>query len=399
MRGDDTTMPEESLTEPQRVNRELGMLIEERDAELLQANTLLQAEKFSREQLEDALRFFKERYIFLEENISEVIFSLDSEGHIIYVSPSVESRLGYKMNEIKGKYYMGFIHHDDLPGLAASFEHAMSGQKEQCEFRVFQNDGSVCYVRAHARWVEENGHLKLDGCLTDITSLRKAEESLKWFVEKYRYLLKISPREMALLSEMSESLNSCWNMDEAYEICARFMQELFPPTSGALCLINEEGNLVEAMKIWGEPQYTQKVFSPNDCWSLRRNQQNLLDDPRMGLLCGHITKPQTDCLCTPLVTQKKTLGILYLQENIDKSNSKQYFDKHIQQLALAAADHLALALSSLSIREALRQKSIRDTLTGLFSQCYMVETLEREIYRAKKKRSPAGRDHVQNSPF
>lgn len=38
----------------------------------------------------------------------------------------------------------------------------------------------------------------------------------------------------------------------------------------------------------------------------------------------------------------------------------------------------------------LREKSIRDHLTGLFNRLYMEETLERELYRASRKLNPLG---------
>ncbi len=341
--------------------------------------------------LEDALLEFKEKYHILEENLNEVLFSLDADGYITCISPAAERLSGYRADWILGKHYMSFIHPEDLPALMASFERAMSGRKEEGEFRIFQNDGSICYVRGSAWLVRRKGQLRLDGYITDVTNLRKAEEALRWLKDQYRFLIKINPREMGLLSEMGGMLNSCLNVDEAHEICVRYMQEFFPNTSGVLCLINKAQDLAEAVKVWGNPQYVKKVFRPDDCWSLRNNRQNLVDDPHLGLQCGHIANPHTArYLCTPLVAQKKMLGVLFLQESPDKGIPGQSFNEHRQRLAMAAADHLALAISNINMREAIRQQSIRDLLTGLFSQRYMEETLERELCRSKRKQIPLG---------
>lgn len=383
-------MDKEALQELQKVNEELKILIEKKTAELSGLSELLSREKLERQQLDDTLKVLKQKDMLLEENINGAFFSLDSGGHIISISPTIERLSGYKAGEMLGKHYRSFVHHDDLTVLMASLERSFSGQKEQFEFRTFQNDGSIRYLRGCTWLTEENGQRMLDGWLYDITDLKKAEENLQWFVEKYRYLLKINPREMALLKEMSELLNDCRNMDEAYEICARFMQEFFPFTSGALCLINGQTGLVEALKVWGDPHYTKREFSPGDCWSLRHRQQNMVDDPHLGLLCEHVTDPRTGCLCTPLVANKKVLGLLYMQENPGDNKAGKYFNEHKKQLALAVADHLALGLSDLNLRESSRQKSIRDHLTGLFSQCYMEETLEREICHAKRKYTSLG---------
>ena len=52
------------------------------------------------------------------------------------------------------------------------------------------------------------------------------------------------------------------------------------------------------------------------------------------------------------------------------------------------AEHLALAVANLKLRETLRTQSIRDPLTGLFNRRYMEESLERELRRTIRKKLP-----------
>jgi diguanylate cyclase (GGDEF)-like protein len=61
-----------------------------------------------------------------------------------------------------------------------------------------------------------------------------------------------------------------------------------------------------------------------------------------------------------------------------------------QRLGTTVAEHLALAVANLRLRETLRAQSIRDPLTGLFNRRYMEETLERELRRAERDRHPVG---------
>ena len=51
------------------------------------------------------------------------------------------------------------------------------------------------------------------------------------------------------------------------------------------------------------------------------------------------------------------------------------------------AEHLSLALANFTLRESLRNQSIRDPLTGLFNRRYMDEPLERELARATRNHS------------
>ena len=58
------------------------------------------------------------------------------------------------------------------------------------------------------------------------------------------------------------------------------------------------------------------------------------------------------------------------------------------QVAVAAADQLALALANLKLRQSLRDLSVRDPLTGLFNRRYLSESLGRELSRSKRRDLP-----------
>jgi diguanylate cyclase (GGDEF)-like protein len=59
-----------------------------------------------------------------------------------------------------------------------------------------------------------------------------------------------------------------------------------------------------------------------------------------------------------------------------------------QRLAMAMAEHVAMALSNLRLHEKLRNQSIRDPLTGLFNRTFMEESLELELRRAGRTQHP-----------
>jgi diguanylate cyclase (GGDEF)-like protein len=93
-----------------------------------------------------------------------------------------------------------------------------------------------------------------------------------------------------------------------------------------------------------------------------------------------------------MMAQGEALGILNLQ-SADGTWSEGHADGstgQIDQVAVAVAEHLALALANLRLRETLRTQSIRDPLTGLFNRRYMEESLEREFRRAERRGHPVG---------
>ena len=134
----------------------------------------------ARRSAEKALQRSEENYRALVENINDVIFKLDTQGCITYMSPVMEQISGYEMNDIIGQPFTGFIHPDDLPGLQESFKRLMSGHLEPYEFRIRDKRGKYRHVRTSSRILMENGRpAGFIGVLTDVTTRKQAEEKLR----------------------------------------------------------------------------------------------------------------------------------------------------------------------------------------------------------------------------
>ena len=99
------------------------------------------------------------------------------------------------------------------------------------------------------------------------------------------------------------------------------------------------------------------------------------------------------------------MGILHIRSDSTKpaeqNQSQSFLTESKQQIAIAIADSVVLALANLKLRTHLREQSIRDSLTGLFNRRYLEETLEREFNRAVRLQRPVGvimldLDHFKN---
>lgn len=62
----------------------------------------------------------------------------------------------------------------------------------------------------------------------------------------------------------------------------------------------------------------------------------------------------------------------------------------VMLMANMFAEQVGLSVANLRLREALRDQSIRDPLTGLYNRRYLEETLEREIRRAVRSENLLG---------
>lgn len=200
-------------------------------------------------------------------------------------------------------------------------------------------------------------------------------------------------REASLLSETDDLLQSCVSSEEAYNAIIRHIESQLPATSGAICAITQTRDLVEVVARWGQPVLPESTFPLKDCWGLRRGRVNKMVATASPLYCAHIgSAPPYYAMCVPLAAQGETLGILYLDSGKSEVKQSQVRFQELseseERMVKTLAEHLALAVANLKLRETLRTQSIRDPLTGIFNRRYMEESLERELRRTIRKKLP-----------
>lgn len=309
----------------------------------------------------------------------------DRNGVITRFNKASEKSADRSSQEIKERH-MEEILNGNFPSQHEDYWYSKSGEQRLISWTdaaLLDQNGEVEYIVATG---------------IDITEQRIAETELKEVNQKLaKWIDKLEEKttEMNMMSEMGEQLQNCQNIQEAGAISAQYIQRLCPDSHGALYLINSSKNLSEAIEMWGAPSYTEKTFLPLNCWAVRRNGVHLVDEKHLGLPCEHITGAKGgQYICLPLMAQGEVVGIIHLnyeavsieqQESVDLK-----FDKHKVQVMTEFAEHIALALSNLKLRDALRQQSIRDVLTGLFNRRYMEETLMRELKRAEREQKSVG---------
>jgi len=92
-----------------------------------------------------------------------------------------------------------------------------------------------------------------------------------------------------------------------------------------------------------------------------------------------------------MIAQGETIGILYLdtgKESSADSRTTAALSESQERIIKTLAEHLALTLASLNLREKLKMQAIRDPLTELFNRRYMEESVERELRRSARRDLP-----------
>lgn len=182
------------------------------------------------------------------------------------------------------------------------------------------------------------------------------------------------------LRQMGELLQSCHDTGEALVIVSRHLKLLLPESSGAIALLHGGRADVEAKLTFGKPAPFAERFAPDQCWALRRGRAHVSRHEGYEPACTHLGHDIGIAECIPLIAQGETLGVLSVT-----APGTDGFSKIEQQSIQAVTEQLSLSLANLLLQETLRERSLRDSLTGLFNRRYLGEVLPREIARMRRE--------------
>src|SRR6202158_5819764 len=228
----------------------------------------------------------------------------------------------------------------------------------------------------------------------EIAGRKAAQKQLTASNEQIRHLLDNARRQTAEITQISELgslLQACTSREEVFRLIPERLRRLFPGASGCISLLSASRNRVDSVVEWGICP-TDRIFSPEQCWALRRGRAHAHPGGRSAPRCSHMLG-EGPSVCIPLIANGDTFGTLAIQNDdplfpiSDPDDGSDVFARRIQ-LAATVAEHIAVAVANLNLRESLRVQAVRDPLTGLYSRRYMQEFLERELHSARRKHRP-----------
>jgi len=150
---------------------------------------------------EEALRESEERYRVIAENAADVIWTMDMNLNLTYISPSIYQQRGYTVEEAMEHSLDQTILSDSLEKMMNLFAEKVSliesGDEEgfkPVDFEVPQpcKDGSVIWTSNNARILPSQNKqaASIIGITRDITTRKQAEEALKENRERVELALK-----------------------------------------------------------------------------------------------------------------------------------------------------------------------------------------------------------------
>lgn len=242
----DITALKQSQEALQKAHNELEIRIQERTAELVQANKALQAEISERKHAESVLKESEEKYNQFFRTSRDCVFITSKDGNWINVNDAAVELFGYSSREelMQSKVNDVYANPEErTKHISIIAEH---GYTKEFPADALRKDGTVRHVliTSAARYDAEGNVIGFQGTIRDITERKRAEE------ERERFILELSNAmsKIKTLSGMLPICSSCkkirddkgyWNQIESYimhhseaefshSICPECAKKLYP---------------------------------------------------------------------------------------------------------------------------------------------------------------------------
>ncbi len=243
-------------------------------------------------------------------SVSASVWSLqlDDHGRCIdgYCSPVIEEITGYSLSFFEGRHdaWMEIIHPDHRQVVADAFQRLRAGTSaaEECEYPIIRPDGEIVWVHDSilARRHPENGSIRLDGILSNISDRMRAQT----LSQSRRTTLEMIINGVELTSIFKQIALTIEQQSPG--LCAEVVlheREQSEPTIIAPALANEQCELVRELaresklgqieqqpmsviqRKWGEHRSLALRAQFHACWSISMHSPDDQIEGEIYVLC------------------------------------------------------------------------------------------------------------------
>ncbi len=310
------------------------------------------------------------QYRTLVEQVPVMIYqaALDAVGSTLYVSPQIETLLGFTPVEWMAApdLWSRQLHPDDRERVLAEFAHCRhTGEPFRSEYRILTHDRRVIWIRDEARVLENepNQHY-LQGVMSDITERKQAEAEINRRAD-----------EFAALYDITYDLTSQRDLPSLLEAILERAMKLFGVPGGFLYLYDAVRGDLEMVVAKGVPIATGVRLKFGEGLAGRTAQMRqplVVEDHRAweGRAPQYAHLPITSVAQVPLLFGGELIGVLGVNEIAPTIRRFTEADTTLLTLfagSAASAVHAARSLDE-TRRAAARAQALAHTAARLNAQ-------------------------------
>lgn len=359
------------------------------------------------------------RYRQLIDTAEEGIWVIDRAGVITSANASLATMVGCPEG-IVGRAALDFVFDEDRErGLHLREAWSNDGVPNRFSFRLRRADGEALNVLVSASSVRDKDGMATDALvlITDVSELVRMGQELeelnkqlearvdertraleasntelaheiikRQYIEQelrasnerlnlYLHELERHNADVTRLNRLSDQLHCCDSPNELLKVLERSCAELFDSAGGALLAWHGD-DLSLVGSPWGAGLNQDWQFTPEVLRTLSLGRLYPLAGEQ-DLAAATPAQGRWQLLCMPLQSRGNSVGVLAQLRATPFWLGEAVTDAKQEQMLRAMADHTALALNNLSLREQLREQSLSDPLTGLYNRRYLYQHMER----------------------
>ncbi len=368
----------------------------------------------------DSARGAEARLRMLAEAIPQIVWTANPQGDVDYCNQRWYQLTGLTEEQTLGSGWSNGLHPDDRFVAWRNWEEVLlTGQPFEMEYRLRNVAGGFIWhlVRATPMRDFTGTIVKWFGSCTNIDDQMRHQRVLEEQIKEHTTALMdantrlqsemheraLAQRELNQQSErmvsdltkrsnratnlakMAELLQSCATVPDACSVVAGMAPKVFPELRGAMLLFSSSRERLEVAANWADCDSAANGFEPRDCWALRTGHPHIVSAGNHTVECQHAETLQSSYFCLPLLAHGEAIGILHFQLIGPGDPSEP-----VLLVAATFAEQVVLSIANIRLREALRNQSVRDPLTGLYNRRYLEEIMERETRRAVRSEQGLG---------
>lgn len=145
------------------------------------------------------------RFRSLSENAPDIIYTLGVKGEFTYTNPAIEAILGYRPEEITGKYFSDIARKGDVRKYIEAFKQVRDQKQTIKEDGgiLLHKDGSERYfsISGAPNFDSEGNFIGLVGTFKNMTDIRRSEMELKKSLEKLQSAMSSTINAISMIVE------------------------------------------------------------------------------------------------------------------------------------------------------------------------------------------------------